>query len=106
MNNHKIELVPVTSGNKKITLNECKYYKYDISNAKWILDTNDAYYVYVDGINSDLKLYVYPEPTTISKVYNMFPEQFFSSSSETTFKLRVNYVVNIEKCSFYFSGWI
>jgi hypothetical protein len=29
-----------------------------------------------------------------------------ASSSETTFKLRVNYVVNIEKCSFYFSRWI
>ena len=98
MNNHKIELVPITSGNKNITLNECTYYKNGISSAKCsgILDINDAYYVYVEGKNSKNKLYVYPEPTTISKAYEMFPDKFFASSSETTFKLRVNYVVNIE----------
>ncbi len=56
MNNHKIELVPETSGNKNITLNECTYYKYGISNAKWILDINDAYYVYIECINSKKNL--------------------------------------------------
>lgn len=103
MNNHKIELVSLTSGNKNITLNECTYDEYCITNAKCsgILDTNDVYYLYVDGINSEEKLYVYPEPTAISKVNGYrFPNNYLASSSETTFSLAVNYIVNIENAVF------
>ena len=77
MNNHKIELVPVTSGNKKITLNECKYYKYDISNAKWILDTNDAYYVYIECINSKKKFMFIQNQPQLVKFIICFQSNFF-----------------------------
>ena len=102
MNNHKIELVPETSGNKNISLNECTHDEDGIRYAKClgILDTNDAYYVYFDGVNSEEKLYVYPEPTTISQVYDISPYEFLASSSEITFTLEVNYVVNIENAVF------
>ena len=101
MNNHKIELVPFTSGNKNITLNECTYdYSFYYAKCLGILDTNDAYYVYVNGINIKEKLFVYPEPTAISKVYHIDPYEMYILKSETTFALEVNHVVNIEKAVF------
>ncbi len=102
MNNHKIELVPLTSGYKNITLNECTHDEDGIRYAKCtgILDTIEAYYVYIDGINSDVKLNVYPEPTTISEVYSMAPKKYLASSSEITFTLEVNHIVNIENTVF------
>ena len=79
MNNHKIELVPITSGNKNITLNECTYYKNGISSAKCsgILDINDAYYVYIECINSKKNFMFIQKQPQLVKFIICFQSNFF-----------------------------
>ena len=101
MNDHSIKLVP-ESTNENITLSNCQYYDYGIYSAKCsgILNKIDAYYVFVDDKNTSLKLFVYPVPTAITSVDDIEPNELEISSSATTFTLKVNYVVNLDKAVF------
>ena len=102
MNDHSIKLVPETSTNENITLSNCQYYDDGIRNAKCsgTLNKIDAYYVFVDDKNTTLKLFVYPVPTAITRVYDIEPDELEISSSATTFTLEVDYVVNLDKAVF------
>ena len=102
MNEHKIILVPETSPNENITLSKCTYYGVGIRKGKCsgILNKIDAYYVFVDDKNTSLKLFVYPVPTAITRVYDIDPYKLLISSSATTFNLEVDYIVNLDKAVF------
>ena len=102
MNEHKFKLVPENSTNENINLSNCKNYGYGIRYGKCsgILNKIDAYYVYVDNKNTNLKLFVYPVPTAITRVYDIDPYKLLISSSATTFTLKVDYVVNLDKAVF------
>ena len=96
MNDNKIVLVPETN-NSNITLNSCTLYEDVIEQAKCsgTLNTIDAYYIYINESNTNHKLYVYPEPTSINEVYDIEPNRLSISSSATTFTLVVDYIVNL-----------
>ena len=102
MNEHKFKLVPENSTNENINLSNCKNYGYGIRYGKCsgILNKIDAYYVYVDNKNTNLKLFVYPVPTAITRVYDIDPYKLLISSSATTFNLEVDYIVNLDKAVF------
>ncbi len=102
MNDHKFILVPETSTNGNITLSKCTYYDDGIGYGKCsgTLNKVDAYYVYVDNTNTNLKLLVYPVRTAITKVYDIDPYKLVISSSATTFTLEVDYIVNLDKAVF------
>ena len=102
MDKHSIKLVPETSTNENITLSKCTYYEDGIRYGKCsgILNKVDAYYVYVDNKNTNLKLFVYPVPTAITYVKNIKPRKLLISSSATTFTLEVDYVANLDKAVF------
>ena len=102
MNDHKFILVPENSTNKNITLSKCTYYNIGLEYGKCsgILNKIDSYYVFVDNKNTTLKLFVYPVPTAIARVYEIEPEKLLIPSSATTFTLKVDYIVNLDKAVF------
>jgi hypothetical protein len=102
MDGHSIKLVPETSTNENITLSKCTYNNVGIYYGKCsgTLNKVDAYYVYVDNKDVDLKLFVYPVPTAITSVDDIDPSELVISSSATTFTLEVDYIVNLDKAVF------
>lgn len=102
MNNEIFTLVPSTTGKSNITLSSCTYYDYDSCKAKCsaILNTIGVYYLYNGYYNTSIKLFVYPKPSKISKVYSVSPDLTHISSSLQTFTLKVDYIVNIDDAVF------
>ncbi len=103
MNEKTIKLVPENTTNANITLKSCTINNYDNNCAKCsgILDKSGVYSINVNDVTIDrLKLYVYPELTAIKSVSNIKPSELLISSLETTFTLKVDYIVNLDKAVF------
>ena len=99
---HSFKLVPEMSTNENITLLKCTYFNYGKFYAKCsgILNKVEAYYVYVDNKNTNLKLLVYPVSKEITRIHDIQPDSLYISSSATTLTLEVDYVVNLNKTDF------
>ena len=102
MNEHSIVLVPETSSNTNITLNSCTIHDYKINNAKCSgkFDKSGLYNLYVDNNPVSGLILVYPELPAIKSVSNIKPSKLLISSLETTFTLKVDYIVNLDKAVF------
>ena len=102
INENKIVFVPETPGNSNITLFSCSYYNVGINDAKCsgLLNTIDAYFVYVNDEKTGQLIYVYPEQTMITKVFDINPRNIEISSKAINFIINVDYVVNIDKSVF------
>ena len=102
MNEKSIKLVPENTPNGNITLKSCTIYDNNIKQAKCsgILNKSGAYDVYIGDTTQNKRLFVYPELPAIRRVSNIKPSILLISSLETTFTLKVDNIVNLDKAVF------
>lgn len=99
INEHSIVLVPENSIKSNITLSNCRSFDIGLTQVKCsgLLNTIGKYYINIDTKNTDKFIVVYPEITSINKIYSIYPNFLYISSSRIIFSITVDYVVNLEK---------
>ena len=91
------EIYLKNSKNEKILLSNCSFFNYGFDYAKCnaMLKNIDNYDVYVNNLNTNIKISVLDLPKIISNIEKINPNKILISGEETKFILNVDYVVNL-----------
>jgi hypothetical protein len=95
MNENEIYLK--NSKNEIVNLTNCLFFNYGFDYAKCnaMLKNIDNYDVYVNNLNTEIKISVLDLPKIISNIEKINPNKILISGEETKFILNVDYVVNL-----------